>query len=91
MADTFRADPELLCQAGNALAGHGEALLALQLCGDSDLAAAPSGWAGSSADALTELLDSWADSTRRQAGWSSMPAACAWPPKTTTSNSRPRC
>lgn len=59
MADQLRVDPEALCLAGNELAGHGEALHALHRCCHREAQDARPGWIGSSADALTELLDTW--------------------------------
>ncbi|OBI90801.1 hypothetical protein A9X01_11430 [Mycobacterium asiaticum] len=56
----MRANPDVLSHVGNQLADHGQSLLAVQqLCHD-DVGGAQRGWVGSSAAALTGLLDRWA-------------------------------
>ncbi|OBK17656.1 hypothetical protein A5635_04175 [Mycobacterium asiaticum] len=56
----MRANPDVLSHIGNQLADHGQSLLAVQqLCHD-DADGAQRGWVGSSAAALTGLLDRWA-------------------------------
>jgi len=60
MAVELRAYSDALCDMGNRLADHGESLLALQRASHDDATGAHSGWVGSSANALTELLDRWA-------------------------------
>lgn len=60
MARELRANPDVLSHVGNQLADHGLSLLAVQqLCQD-DADSAQRGWVGSSAAALTGLLDRWA-------------------------------
>jgi hypothetical protein len=59
MAETVRAIPEALYQVGYQLANHGESLLALQHSCHGAAEGAQSGWVGSSAGALSGLLDSW--------------------------------
>jgi uncharacterized protein YukE len=64
----LRAIPDSLSRLGNELANHGETLLALQRschCATED---AHSGWVGSSAQALTELLDRWATASTTHIG-----------------------
>lgn len=60
MAETLRANPELLTQVGYALANHGESLLALHQSCHAEAEGAKSGWVGSSAGALSGLLGRWA-------------------------------
>lgn len=59
MADKLRVDPTTLSQAGNEVANHGEDLLAHQQSCHGEAAGAHSGWVGSSAGALSSLLDGW--------------------------------
>jgi len=59
MADKLRVNPTALAQAGNDVANHGEDLLARQQSSHGEAAAAQSGWVGSSAGALSSLLDGW--------------------------------
>jgi uncharacterized protein YukE len=59
MADKLRVDPTALSHAGNEVANHGEDLLAHQQSCHSEAADAHSGWVGSSAGALSGLLDGW--------------------------------
>jgi uncharacterized protein YukE len=59
MADKLWVDPTALSHAGNEVANHGEDLLASQQACHAEAAAAHSGWVGSSAGALSSLLDSW--------------------------------
>lgn len=60
MADELRAIPDVLCHAGNELANHGDSLLVLQQSCHREAQSAQSGWVGSSAAALSGLLDRWA-------------------------------
>lgn len=60
MGDELRVNPEALCQAGNAIADHGETLHALQQACHGEAQEAHRGWVGSSARALSGLLDNWA-------------------------------
>ena len=59
MADKLWVDPTALSQAGNDVANHGENLLARQQSSHGEAAGAQSGWVGSSAGALSNLLDGW--------------------------------
>jgi uncharacterized protein YukE len=59
MADKLRVDPTALSHAGNEVANHGEDLLAHQQSCHSEAAGAQCGWVGSSAGALSNLLDGW--------------------------------
>jgi uncharacterized protein YukE len=59
MADKLRVDPTALSHAGNEVADHGEDLLAHQQSCHGEAAGAQSGWVGSSAGALSSLLDGW--------------------------------
>jgi uncharacterized protein YukE len=59
MADNLRVNPTALSSAGNAVADHGEELLARQQSSHGEAAAAQSGWVGASAGALSNLLDGW--------------------------------
>jgi hypothetical protein len=60
MAEELRAIPDVLSRAGNELANHGQSLLALQRSCHGDAESAQRGWVGSSAGALSGLLDRWA-------------------------------
>jgi hypothetical protein len=60
MPQQLRAIPDSLSRLGNELASHGEALLALQRSCHSAAECAHPGWVGSSAHALSALLDRWA-------------------------------
>jgi hypothetical protein len=60
MPQQLRAIPDSLSQLGNELANHGESLLALQQSCHGAAEDARSGWVGSSAHALSELLERWA-------------------------------
>ena len=60
MAEELRAIPDQLSHVGNQLADHGETLLALQQSCHGAAEGAHSGWVGSSAGALSGLLDTWA-------------------------------
>jgi hypothetical protein len=60
MPQQLRVIPDALSGVGNALAGHGESLLALQQSCHSAAEGARPGWVGSSAVALSGLLDRWA-------------------------------
>ena len=59
MADKLRVDPTALSHAGNEVANHGENLLAHQQSCHGEAAGAQSGWVGSSAGALSSMLDGW--------------------------------
>jgi WXG100 family type VII secretion target len=59
MADKLRVDPAALSHAANEVANHGEDLLARQQSCHGKAAGAHSGWVGSSAGALSNLLDGW--------------------------------
>ena len=59
MAEELRASPDALSHVGNELANHGETLLAIQQSCHGAAEAAQSGWVGSSAGALSGLLDRW--------------------------------
>jgi uncharacterized protein YukE len=59
MADKLRVNPTALSQAGNDVANHGEDLLARQQACHGEAGGAQSGWVGSSAGALSNLLDGW--------------------------------
>jgi uncharacterized protein YukE len=63
MADKLRVNPTALSQAGNDVANHGEDLLARQQASHGAAASAQSGWVGSSARALSNLLDGWETTT----------------------------
>lgn len=60
MAEEFRAIPDVLSYVGNELASHGESLLVLQQSCHGRADGAQSGWVGSSAGALSRLLERWA-------------------------------
>jgi hypothetical protein len=60
MAEEFRAIPDVLSYVGNELASHGESLLVLQQSCQGRADGARSGWVGSSAGALSVLLERWA-------------------------------
>ena len=59
MADELRAQPDALSHVGTQLANHGETLLAVQQACRGAAEDAQSGWVGSSAGALSGLLDRW--------------------------------
>lgn len=59
MAEELRAQPDMLSHVGTQLANHGETLLAVQRACHGAAADAQSGWVGSSAGALSGLLDRW--------------------------------
>ncbi len=59
MPQQLRAIPDSLSQLGNELASHGESLLALQQSCHGTAEDARSGWVGSSAHALSGLLERW--------------------------------
>ena len=59
MAEELRAQPDMLSHVGSQLANHGETLLAVQRACHGAAADAQSGWVGSSAGALSGLLDRW--------------------------------
>lgn len=60
MPQQLRTTPDSLVRIGNELADHGESLLALQLSCHGVAERAQPGWVGSSAQALSGLLDGWA-------------------------------
>jgi uncharacterized protein YukE len=60
MPQQLRATPDSLTRIGNELADHGESLLALQQSCHGAAEDAQPGWVGSSAHALSALLDRWA-------------------------------
>lgn len=66
MADQLRVNLEDLCRAGDAIAGHGETLHTMQQSCHSQAQQAQLGWVGSSARALSGLLDGWAVTSRTQ-------------------------
>ena len=59
MAHELRAIPDVLSHVGNELSNHGQSLLALQQSCHRDADGAQPGWVGSSAAALSGLLDRW--------------------------------
>lgn len=66
MAEQLRIDVEALRQAGNQVAGHGEALDLLHRSCHGEARDAHPGWVGCSAAALTELLEAWEESSIAQ-------------------------
>jgi hypothetical protein len=68
MAEELRVIPDALSHVGNELANHGESLLALQQSCHGAAEGARSGWVGSSAGALTALLDRWATASNTHIG-----------------------
>ncbi|MDT5136517.1 MAG: hypothetical protein QOD58_779 [Mycobacterium sp.] len=60
MAQELRAIPDVLSHIGIELANHGQSLLSLQQSCHRDADGAQPGWVGSSAAALSGLLDRWA-------------------------------
>ena len=68
MAEELRAIPNVLSHVGNELANHGQSLLALQQSCHSEVEDARSGWVGSSAGALSGLLDRWATASTTHIG-----------------------
>lgn len=63
MAEELCAIPEVLRQIGTQLADHGDSLLALQQFCRGQIADAQAGWIGSSASALSALIDGWASAS----------------------------
>jgi uncharacterized protein YukE len=59
MADKVWLKPEQVSQAANDMADHGETLLTSHQSSHGQASDAHSGWVGSSAGALSGLLDSW--------------------------------
>jgi hypothetical protein len=59
VADKVWLKPEQLSQAANDLADHGETLLTSHQSSHGQASGAHSGWVGSSAHALSGLLDNW--------------------------------
>lgn len=68
MAEELRAASDVLCHMGNQLADHGESLLAWQQSCHDAAEAAQSGWIGSSAGALSALLDYWETASAAHVG-----------------------
>jgi uncharacterized protein YukE len=68
VAEELRAIPDVLCHIGNQLANHGETLHALQQSCHGQADGAQAGWVGSSAGALSGLLDSWATASAAHLG-----------------------
>jgi uncharacterized protein YukE len=68
MADKVWVKPEELMQAANDMANHGESLLAAHQSSHAEASGAHSGWVGSSAGALSGLLDSWETATAEHVG-----------------------
>jgi uncharacterized protein YukE len=66
MSDELRVDLTALRHAGSEIGRHGEELHALQQAGHAGAEQAQSGWVGSSASALAELLDGWATASMAQ-------------------------
>lgn len=64
---TLRAIPEVLSQVGYQQADHGESLLTSHHCCLGAAEGARPGWVGSSAGALSGLLDSWAEASTAHA------------------------
>jgi len=64
----LRAIPDSLSRVGNELATQGETLLALQLSCHSAAEDAQPGWVGSSAHALSALLNRWATASTTHIG-----------------------
>jgi uncharacterized protein YukE len=60
MAERLRAVPDVLGRAGHEMSDHGQSLAALQRACRGQAEEAQPGWVGSSAGALTRLLDGWA-------------------------------
>lgn len=63
MASELRAIPEVLAHLGNELGSHGQSLAQLQKSCHRDADRAHAEWVGSSAGALSELLDGWASTS----------------------------
>jgi hypothetical protein len=59
VAEVLQTIPDVLCHVGNELANHGESLLALQQQCHREADGVQLGWVGSSADALSWLLERW--------------------------------
>ena len=68
MADKLWVKPEELMQAANDMADHGESLLTAHQTSHGEASGAHSGWVGSSAGALSGLLDSWETTTAEHVG-----------------------
>jgi uncharacterized protein YukE len=68
MADKTWVAPEELMQAANDMADHGESLLTAHRSSHGEASAAQSGWVGSSAGALSGLLDNWETATTDHVG-----------------------
>lgn len=63
VADKLWVNPETLSKAANDVADHGESMLAAHQSSHGQAAEAQSGWVGSSAGALSGMLDSWETTT----------------------------
>ncbi|HEX7321871.1 MAG TPA: WXG100 family type VII secretion target [Mycobacterium sp.] len=59
MEGRFRVNPETLTSAANEISNHGETLHALHQSCHNTAVEAHAGWVGSSAGALSGLLDGW--------------------------------
>ena len=68
MPQQLRAIPDSLSRTGNDLADQGESLLAVQQSCRSAAEGAQPGWVGSSAHALSGLLDRWATASTAHLG-----------------------
>jgi uncharacterized protein YukE len=68
MADKVWLKPEELTQAANDMADHGESLLAAHQASHGEASGAHAGWVGSSAGALSGLLDNWETATTDHVG-----------------------
>lgn len=68
VADKLRVNPEALSKAANDVANHGESLLAAHQSSHGQAVEAQSGWVGSSAGALSGVLDSWETTTTAHLG-----------------------
>ena len=61
----FRLDLEALASSAAHVTGQGEDLATAHVSSDDQLAAAASGWVGSSASALTAKTAAWSETSRR--------------------------
>src|ERR1700722_6488777 len=68
MASELRVNPETLSRAANDVANHGESLLEAHQSAHGQASGAQSGWVGSSAGALSGLLDNWEKDTTAHVG-----------------------
>jgi uncharacterized protein YukE len=65
LGDKFRLDLEALTQSAAHVSGQGEDLASAHLSSDNRIAAAQSGWVGSSALALSTKAATWLEDSRR--------------------------